>query len=200
MSRKLTSIVSAAVALALSACLPVTTKAPVGSTVGFKTDPQLMGVWQGAANDSGDSATIAFLSTEDGIVAVLIGIPAAKDGTDESGTYSSYAIKTAQLGRYRYMNTRALMEDGKPAAGREAQDTFPILYAINGDGMLTLTLADEDAAKDAVKSGKTAGIVEGGDYGDITLTGGPAALDAFFSSEAGRAIFKKPFVLLHRVK
>src|SRR5579871_2989603 len=33
--------------LAVTACLPVTSKSPVGSTAGYKTDPQLTGMWSG---------------------------------------------------------------------------------------------------------------------------------------------------------
>ena len=71
---------------------------------------------------------------------------------------------------------------------------------MTGDNTLKLYLVDEDAAKAAVTAGKIAGKIEGGNFGDVMLTASPAALDAFFSSDAGRALFTKPLVVLHRVK
>jgi hypothetical protein len=118
----------------------------------------------------------------------------------KSGDWATYALQTTTLGGYRYINARAILADGKPADGREAANSFPILYRMTGDNTLKLYLVDEDAAKAAISSGKIAGNIQGGNFGDVTLTASPAALDAFFSSDAGRALFTKPLVVLHRVK
>lgn len=193
-------VISVALGLLLAGCIPVTTKTPVGSTAGFKNDPGLAGVWQGKVNEGGDTATLAFLSTDEGMVAVMIGTPMSNGKIDSGGFYASYALKTAMLGHNRYINAHELIEDGKPAKGKEAEGTFPVLYSMAADGTLVLTLVDEDAAKEAVNSGKIAGTVEKTSYGDVALTGTPAALDRYFSSAAGRALFKKPFLVLHRVK
>lgn len=184
----------------LAGCIPVTTKSPVGSTAGLKTDPQLVGAWYGQVNEDKDNANIAFFPTDKGMVGILIGIPASKNGSGGSGSYTSYAVTTAQLGRYRYINAQALIDDGKVAGGAQANDSFPVLYELRDNDTLTLSIVDEDAAKSAIKAGKIAGTVENGNYGDVALTAAPKALDAFFSSPAGRALFVKPLLVLHRVK
>ncbi len=192
-------IVIFAAALALAGCLPVTTKTPVGSTAGFKSDPALYGMWEGAPGDSHEPgvAYFAILPADEGkATAVFVSMPLPV----KSGDWASYALTTTSLGPYRYINARAVYADGHPAEGSEAQNTFPILYRVGPDGTLTLYLVDEDAAKAAVNAKKIAGQVGSGTYGDVVLTAAPAELDAFFSGNAGRALFTKPLVVLHKVK
>jgi hypothetical protein len=186
--------------LLLSACIPVTTRTPVGSTSGFKDDPALQGVWQGKINEGGDTATVAFLEADNSMVAVLIGIPMSNGKIDDGGFYASYALKTAALGRSHYINAHQLIEDGKLAKGKQADDSFPVLYTFAANDTLTLSLVDEDAAKAAIQSGKIAGTVEKSSFGDVEFTAEPRAIDKFFASDAGRALFKKPFLTLHRTK
>jgi hypothetical protein len=76
---------------------------------------------------------------------------------------------------------------------------MPVLYRISADGSLALYLIDEKAARAAIEKGALAGTVEPGEYGDVTITAGPAALDTFFASAAGRALFMKPIGILQRV-
>jgi hypothetical protein len=191
-------------ALALAACIPVTTKSPVGSTTGLKPDTALYGMWEvrggaqyGAATaDAKERAFIAILpDKDDNVSAVFVDIPSTKNGD-----WSSYAVTTSTLGAYHYINARALITNGNPADGSEARNTFPILYRFEADGALTFYLLDEDATKAAVNSGKIAGKIENGKFGDVMLTAAPSDLDAFFSSRAGRALFTKPLLVLHRVK
>jgi hypothetical protein len=195
-----------AAALTLAACIPVTSKSPVGSTAGLKPDPALYGMWEvrtsaaqygNPAEDAKERAFIAILPDKGGdVTAVFLDIPSA----EKSGEWSSYILTTTTLGAFHYINARALITDGTPADGRETKDSFPILYRIDRDGALTLTLIDEDAAKAAVQSGKIAGRIENGKFGDVTLTAAPAQLDAFFSSDAGRALFTKPLIVLRKVR
>jgi len=188
-----------AAAVALAGCLPVTTKSPVGSTAGFKSDAALYGMWEGEAPDSHDHevAYIAILSGDDGdATAVFVSMPVPV----KSGDWASYAVKIAALGPYHYLDARTLITDGKPAEGSEVQNSFPILYQFDKAGTLTLYLIDEDVAKAAVQAGKIAGQAQSGNFGDVTLTAAPADLDAFFSSPSGRALFTKPLIVMHRVK
>jgi hypothetical protein len=186
-----------AAALMLAACIPVTTKSPVGTTAGFKPDPAIYGMWEGAPEDGKGEAFIAIIPDSDGeATAIFTDVPVPV----KSGDWATYAVQTTALGEYRYINARAILSDGRPAEGREATSSFPILYRMTGDNTLKLYLVDEDAAKAAVTAGKIAGKIEGGNFGDVMLTASPAALDAFFSSDAGRALFTKPLVVLHRVK
>ncbi len=193
--RRILAILAAT--LALAACLPVATKSPVGSTAGFKADPALYGMWEGSTGDADAAVFIAILPNENGdATAVFIDMPVPV----KSGDWGTYALKIAALGPYRYLNARAVLANGKPAEGGESENTFPLLYAVGPNGTLTLYLLDEDAAKAAVKAGKIAGEVASGAYGDVVLTGAPADLDAFFASDAGRALFTKPMIVLHKVK
>jgi hypothetical protein len=187
-----------AAALALAGCLPVTTTSPVGSTTGFRPDPALYGMWEGTAQnpDEHEVAYIAFLpGGDDGnATAIFVSTPVPV----KSGDWASYAVKITALGPYHFLDAHALITDGKPAEGSEAQN-FPLLYEMDAAGTLTLYLIDEDAAKAAVKAGKIAGQVQSGNYDDVTLTASPQKLDAFFSSRAGRALFTKPLIAMHRV-
>jgi len=188
-----------AATLALAGCLPVSTTSPVGSTTGFRPDPALYGMWEGASQnpDEHDVAYIAFVpGGDDGnATAIFVTTPVPA----KSGDWASYAVKITALGPYHFLNAHALITDGRPAEGSEAQ-SFPVLYEMHAGGTLTLYLIDEDAAKAAVQSGKIAGQVQGGSYGDVTLTAAPPQLDAYFSSHAGRALFTKPLIVMHRVR
>ena len=189
-----------AAALALAGCLPVTTKSPVGSTAGFKPDPALFGMWEGTPEETGDRNDVAFfaiLPDKDGeATVVFIDMPVPVKSAD----WASYAVKTAALGPYRYLDAQARITDGKPADGEEARSTFPLLYRIEADGNLALYLLDEDATKAAVRQGRIAGTVGNGSLGDVVLTAAPKELDAFFASSDGRALFTKPLIVLHKVK
>jgi hypothetical protein len=189
-----------AATLALAGCLPVTTTSPVGSTSGFRPDPALYGMWEGSTQtpDEHEVAYIAFLPGGDNgnATAIFVSTPVPV----KSGDWASYAVKITALGRYHYLNAQALITDGKPAEGSEANDSFPVLYQLDAAGTLTLYLIDEDAAKAALKAGKIAGLVRAGTFGDVTLTAAPSDLDAYFSGPSGRALFTKPLIVMHRVK
>ncbi|MGD0191010.1 MAG: hypothetical protein ABSD74_09740 [Rhizomicrobium sp.] len=191
-----------AAAIMLAGCLPVTSTSPVGSTAGFKADPDLYGMWEGKPTDTApeDADRVAFISIlpgdEGNATAVFIDMPVPV----KSGDWATYALTTAKLGIHRYINARATFADGHPADGPDAQNAFPLYYRIDPNGTLVLYLLDEDATRAAVKTGKIAGTVGRGDNGDVMLTAAPAELDAFFASKAGRALFIKPLLVMHRVK
>jgi hypothetical protein len=186
--------------LALAACLPVTSKSPVGSTAGFKSDPALFGMWEGTPEDPANAKGMVFFAimpTDEGeATVVFVDMPVPV----KSGDWANYTVQTAALGPYRYLNARAKFTDGKPADGAEAESTFPLLYRFDSSGRLVLYLLDEDATKEAVKAGKIAGVVGNGTLGDVTLTASPKELDAFFATGKGRALFTKPLIVLRKVR
>jgi hypothetical protein len=182
-------------ALLATACLPVTSSVPVGSTVGFKPDSALNGIWKGHGQTLTETTYFSFFPQQDGSITVLGQTP---DGKDTG--WGVYSVQTVALGPYRFMNARDISSDGKPVDAAEAQKTFPLLYKVNGDGALVIYLLDEKKAAAAIKAGKIAGTIEPGQDGDIVLTATAADLDAFFQTPDGRALFVKPLAILRREK
>lgn len=182
-------------ALLACACLPVTTKTPVGSTVGFAPDPALVGVWRGS-NDSGGSGDkkkdfgfVIFVKNEDDTMTAIL---------PEDDRWTTYSVKIARLGDHTFMSVRELLQNGKAADDGLAGQQFPILYAVKGN-KLTLALLDEKKTAAAIKSGVLAGTIEPGDYGDVHITAEPTALDAFMQSPAGLAFFAPPSIVMRKV-
>ena len=187
----------ALVGVGLCACPPVTSKTPVGTTVKAVRDPALTGVWRGKVADGDGASYFTFLPQDDGTYSVvLVTPPSAKD----KGGYGVFPVQTVTLGHYHFINAREIFEDNKPAKGTMADNTFPLLYRLSGDDTLVVYLVDENAARDAIKSGKLKGTIEQGDFGDVAITAAPGELDAYMASPAGRALFTKPLVVLKKVK
>jgi len=184
--------VALAVSLLVTACLPVTSTSPVGTTVGFTADPALSGLWRGQVHQPEGWVYITFFpQTDNTTTAVLISPPDASRKDDSAqGDWSVYSLQTAALGPYRYMNAKEISNNGKAPDEAQAGKTFA----------LVIYLLDEKAAAVAIKSGALAGTIGQGSFGDITLTADPAALDAFMATPAGRALFVKPLILLKKVK
>lgn len=182
-----------AVSLAVAACLPVTSKSPLGTTAGYKADPRLAGLWKSTSDES--APYFAFFPQPDGSTKAIMLEPASPG---DKGGWTVFDVRSTTLGSDRYMDASAIEDDGKPP--EQKLDHIPVRYSVGADGSLTLTLMDEDAVKDAISAGKIAGQVEPGKSGDVVLTATPAALDAFLESPAGRALFNKPLVVLSRVK
>jgi hypothetical protein len=179
--------------LGVCACLPVTTTAPIGSTVGTKADPSLTGMWKGRSDKS--TIYFTFFPKSDGSTTVLMLAPPT---SADNGDWNVFAARTAVLGAYRFIDARDVEDDGNP--GDPALAHIPVLYSFNADGTLALYLMDEDAVKNAIKAGKIAGVVKPGDFGNVVITATPAALDAFLQTADGRALFTKPLVTLTRVE
>jgi hypothetical protein len=184
----------AAAALFVAACLPVTTKHPVGTTTGFKSDPALLGIWKGRGEEKDDKdGYITFLNNGDGTMTALVFSP-----TDDQGEWETYTLQIATVGSSHVMNARAALKNGQPITGDEANTLFPLLYQIK-NGSLTLSLLDDDATKAAIRSGRIEGTIDPGDMGDAHITAEPAVLDAFFASKDGSALFSKKLLTLHRI-
>jgi hypothetical protein len=183
-------------ALFVAACLPVTTKNPVGSTVGFKPDPALIGLWKGHGEDGDKDGYFAFLRNEQdtGMTAILI---TPEKDVDEWGTFD---LEPATLGANHFMNVHEGLKNGRPDDDEMAKENILVLYRIEPDGKLTLSLLDEEAAAAAVRAGKIQGTIQPGSSGDVHITAEPAAQDAFFATKEGAALFSKKLVTLTRVR
>jgi hypothetical protein len=185
--------------LFVAACLPVTTKNPVGTTVGFKADPALVGLWRAEPDksnkDDDKTGFIAFLNAEaEGTMTGLMIAPAKG-----AGDWGSYRLKPARLGANHYLNAWPVMNNDRAAEPNEAKSDFLLLYRFGKDGRLMLYLLNEDATRTAVKAGKIRGEIEPGSSGDVHITADPKDLAAFFASKQGAALFVKPFATMHRV-
>ncbi|HEX3673135.1 MAG TPA: hypothetical protein VHU87_02580 [Rhizomicrobium sp.] len=183
------------VALCAAACLPVTTAVPVGSTMGLTPDPALAGIWKGHGQKLTDILYLSFFPKDDGTITALALKPDGKDGG-----WAVYSIQTASLGAYKFMNAREVSSDGNSADGAEAQEVFPLLYRVNGDGALVIYLLDEKRAASAIKSGKIAGTIDPSAGGDVKITATATDLDAFMQTPDGRALFVKPLAIFRREK
>jgi hypothetical protein len=188
------TLLSLAAALLLSACLPVTSLHPFGSTAAATPDPALSGAWRGKMKDADTASTLYFLPQKDGATALFVTDPGKKD----AGSWGSFAVTTATLGANHFINARELIDEGKPSAGKMATTTFPLLYRIS-DGKLTLYLLDEKKTAAAIAAGKLKGTVEKGMDGDVAITEDGAALDTFMTSKAGAALFGPPLMVLHKL-
>jgi hypothetical protein len=189
----------AAAALIVAACLPVTTRNPVGTSVGFKNDPALVGLWKAEPDkDSPEDKPgyIAFLNGDEDSTMTGIVLDPGKDG----GDWSSYNLKLATLGGNHLINVWSVLNNGKPADGDEAKADILMLYQLGKDGKLTLRLMDEDSVKAAIQAGKIKGEIEPGNTGDVRITAEPKDLDAFFATKESAALFVKPLIVLDRVK
>lgn len=194
-------------ALLAAACLPVTSKTPVGTTVGLGADPALLGTWKvipekkkDNAQDGNGPGFIHFILAKDGtITALTVSTGKPGDAAKTHGEWSVFAATTAQLGQSHILNVHETSENGE-ASKEEDANNIPILYRFGRGGKLTLYLIDEKQAKAAIAGGKIEGTVEAGDYGDVTLTAPADKLDTFFASEDGAALFKEELIALKRVK
>ena len=189
--RTLRFAAAAIAALLVSACLPVTTKTPVGATVGFAPDPALVGVWRGSSN-SGEKSDIGFIvlvKNDDGTMTAIL---------PEDDRWSTYSVRAATLGGHTFMNVRGLLENGKAADDELAGQQFPILYSAKGN-KLSLALLDEKKVAAAIKSGAIAGTIEPGDYGDVHITADATSLDKFMQSDAGIALFSSKLIVMKKV-
>jgi len=183
-------------ALLLAACLPVTTDHPVGSTVGFKPDPALIGLWKGRGDSKDDKdGYFAFLRNEDGSMTAML-VTFESDGDQ----WNVYEADVATLGTNHIMSVRLKSEDGKPANEEDARQIIPIRYDIGKDGKLTLSLLDDKATTAAIKAGRIKGTAREGSEDDCHITADPKELDAFFATKEGAALFSAKLVVLTKVR
>ncbi len=183
--------------LLLSACFPPVTSHPVGGAAA-KPDVWLYGLWK-AKMTGGDSennkAYFHFVPKNSETTLVLIISAGKKPDADVMGA----TVTAARIGNSHFLNAKLVSLEGKEDdADGQPPGTIPVLYRGSGRH-ITLYLMDEKATKDAINSGKIAGTVESGQYGDATITADQATLDKFIASPAGLALFTDKFAELTRM-
>jgi hypothetical protein len=184
--------VTLACTLLLAGCLPVTSKAPVGTTAGLAADKALFGTWKGHSADADNKSDgyFHFMAAKDGTLtaAVVLATGSSDDG------WSIFNLRTATLGKNHFINAVETFDKDAPTEGDLKNANIPMLYTLKGR-TLTLYLIDEDKAKAAVKAGKIKGEIEPGDMGDVVITAAPAELDAFMAKPEAAEMFKALLVL-----
>jgi hypothetical protein len=187
--------VAAALALLAAACLPVTSKVPVGTSVGFKVDPALLGTWKATGPDGGEPAYIHILGADDGTMTAILVTPPQKENL---GDWSVYRLRVAALGTNHIVNAQETIANDKPSEGPLAQLNVLLLYRASGPGKIVLYQMDDKAAADAIRAGEIAGDIEPGDNGDVHITASEPALDAFMKTPRAAKLFSKALVTLIR--
>lgn len=194
---RIASLFSLFIAALLSACLPVTSKVPAGSTVAFKPDPVLLGTWlaRGTDKDSKEPAFLHFLTNEDGSMTALLVSPPEK-----KSEWGEYRILAATLGGNHVLNASEVSTNGKPSDSSLSKAYMLMLYRVDGQHRVLLYLMDEQAAAAAIKAGQIAGQVDPGQDGDVHITADAVSLDKFMASPQAAALFKKPFLTLTKLR
>ena len=184
-------------AMALAACLPVTSKVAVGSTVGFKPDPALLGSWR-ARDPNGDTASfIHIVGNTDGSMTAIMVEPPHKESNGDWGTFR---LSAATLGENHIVNAEETINNGKPADAPTAQGRFLLLYRATGKNTVVLYQMDDDATAAAIRAHEIAGETGSGTDADIRITADEPALDAFMKSSRAAQLFTKPLVTLTRIE
>jgi hypothetical protein len=184
-------------ALALAACYPPTTKNPVGTTIGLKNDPLLLGSWKSAPQSGGKENEFFyfhFLPAKDGTMLAVL-VPHGGSASD----LMLVKVTTVRLGAAGILNAR-LVPGPDSDSSQQPPGSIPILYRLDGRGRMLLFMLDEDATKKAIHAGKIAGTTGKADTDDAVITADGPALDRFFRSPAGLALFKSPFETLTKMK
>ena len=183
----------------LAGCLPVTSKVPAGTTIGFSPDSQLLGTWRAKSTDEDESqpAFIHFLGKDDGtMVAILVSPPHGEN----LGEWDLYELHAATLGANHVLSAREVSHNGTASTDELAAQYILLAWRKEGAGRLTLYVMDDKATAAAIKSGEVAGAVEPGQDGDVHITADSQALDKFLASPKAAALFNKPLVELTRIE
>ncbi len=190
--------VALALALLVSACLPVSTKAPLGTTAGIKPDSALIGLWRGQNSDNEEAGYIGFIKNDDDTMTAVLVDP-GKSGN--SGEWETFSLKVTTLGGKHYMTARETFVKDKAVAenATDGLGNIILLYRIEGK-TLKLFFADEKRTAALIKMGKLHGTVSDDTSSpDITLTSDSAELDKFFASPAAESLFVKPALTLTKL-
>jgi hypothetical protein len=188
--------VAAASAL-LGACLPVATRVPAGSTIGFKIDPVLVGTWRGVASDQDTPAYVHILGNDDGTMTAIVITPADKDN---HGDWSVYKLRAATLGVNHILNAQEVLANGRASEGPLAEEHVLLAYRIQSQGKIGLYRMDDQATAAAIRAGEIAGEIEPGQTGDVRITALEPTLDRFLGTPRAARLFSKLLVTLTRAK
>jgi hypothetical protein len=193
--RSLRLVIAAGSVLLLAACLPVSTKAPVGSTAGFANDPALNGTWTGRSRDDPTISYFHFLPREDKTIALIGVTPRQKN---DNGSWATYTLQTTTLGKNHYMNAHEWLDDGKLVDAAERSVNVAVYYTIEGD-TLKAYIFDEDKIKALIAAHKIKGTVDSGRDGDVHITEEPRQLDAMLARPDAPKLFKL-LTMMQRLK
>ncbi|MDE2492930.1 MAG: hypothetical protein KGL97_03410 [Alphaproteobacteria bacterium] len=183
-------------ALLLAGCLPVTSKVPVGTTAEHTSDRALFGTWRGRTEDQKADTYFHFLPDKEGTVTAIL---VSTQGTKNDAGWMSFTLRTVKLGENRLMNAVETSDNGAPVEEPLKGANIPPLYSIANGRRLTLYLLDEDEAKAAIKTGRIAGTIEPGNFGDAKITADAKTLDAFLATPEAAQLFKV-FIVLRKVE
>lgn len=186
-----------AAAALLVACLPVASKVPAGSTIGFKPDPALLGTWRAISSDQDAPAYVHILGGDDGTMTALVVTPPYKDNP---GDWSVYKLRAARLGANHILNAQEWIANGKTSEGSLTEQHVLLAYRIEGPGKIELYRMDDQATAAAIRAGEIAGEIEPGENGDIRITAPPSALDRFMATPRAARLFSKLLVRMSRAK
>jgi hypothetical protein len=184
-------------ALALSSCYPPITRHQVGTTIGLKNDPLLLGSWKSEPQSGGKENEFFyfhFLPAKDGTMLAVL-VPHGGSASD----LMLVKVTTVRLGAAGILNAR-LVPGPDSDSSQQPPGSIPILYRLDARGRMLLFMLDEDATKKAIRAGRIAGTTGKSDTDDAVITADGPALDKFFRSPAGLALFKSPFETLTKMK
>ena len=182
-------------ALSLSAC--VSLKEPIGTSVGYKNDPALEGLWAGRTVENKDKGItfVHVLPNDDDTMTAVAVTP--RHG-DDKASWGTLELTTAKLGENRYLNERETGDDGKP---KDEKESTPALYRVTGDMLIVSTFNTDRVAKE-VDAGRIAGIVHRNDQDhsveSVEVTADGPALDAWLAGADAPKLFDK-FLVLKRM-
>ena len=192
-------LLALAAALVLSACLPVTSKTPLGTTTKPVPDLALKGMWRGQNDKQDAPGFIGFIKNEDDTMTAVMVSP--EEGAND-GDWEAFSLKVVTLGGKHYMTARETFVKDKPVDQADASDQLGniiLLYRVEGK-TLKLYLADEKKTAALIKAGKLHGTVSDDTSSpDVALTSDGAELDKFFASPAAAALFEKPTITMTKV-
>lgn len=195
--RRVPWILMIAAAAMLAGCLPVTTKVPAGSTVGFKPNPVLLGTWRAAASEQEAPAYIHIHGNEDGTMTAIVVTPPYKDS---AGDWSVYRLRAATLGANHLLNAQETIANGKASEGPLATEHVLLAYRTEASGKIGLYCMDDHATAAAIRAGDIAGEIEPGQDGDVRITAPGPALDRYMATPRAGRLFSKLLVRLTRAR
>jgi len=171
----------------LTACTSVTTNAPIGLSDGASLDTRLLGGWKAELEKGAPDEIYVFVlpRKKGGLQALVVAWKndAVTMSPNDAEWWSS-EIKTGKAGGHLFMNLRPLLKNGEldgDAAKLHEAGYFPLRYRVDADGRIELFIwRDAAAIKEAIRSGRISGTVDGG---DVRIKA-DARVDAFLAESA----------------
>lgn len=186
MNRRLYVPAAVLAALAVAACVPISSR-PLSDPAAARVDRRLEGGWR-LISSSGPWVHVYFSrhAANEGMMRVIVMEP-RRDGTLTVDSYTGFAT---HLRGGDFLNI-SYSED----QGRRRGYVF-VRYRVLPDKRLEIALPDESRLKAAVAQGHITGAVEPRASGsEVTLTAKPRELEEFLTSKKGAAVFQAPQML-----